>query len=42
MVDSISDVVILNTDAPDYIDVDQLDSAAAIYYCNALALMKLR
>ncbi len=29
------------TDAPDFIRKDKLDSAAAVYYNNTLALIKL-
>ena len=42
MVDSTSDMVILDVGALDYISMDPEKSAAATYYCNTLALMKLR
>ena len=43
MVDSTSDnAIISNTDALDYTDLNQKDSAADTYYRNMVALMKLR
>ena len=38
MVDSTADIVDANTDAPDFIRMDQLDGA----FTNMLALIKLR
>ena len=42
MVDSTTNIVTANTDAPDFIRMDQLDRAAEISYSNILALIKLR
>ncbi len=42
MVDLTSNLTSVNTDAPDYIDMDQLDSTATIFYSNMFALIKLR
>ena len=42
MVDTTADIVAANTDAPDFIRTDQLDSAAQISFANMLALLKLR
>ena len=42
MVDSTTNIVSANTDAPDFIRMDQLDSAADIWSNNMLALIKLR
>ena len=42
MVDSTADIVTANTNAPDFIRMDQLNSAAEVWSNNMLALMKLR
>ena len=42
MVDSTTNIVTANTNAPDFIRIDQLDSAAEIWFSNILALIKLR
>ena len=42
MVDSTSVTVISSNDAPDYIPLDQFDKTTAIFYLNALALIKMR
>ena len=42
MVDSTTNSVAANTDAPDFARMDQLDSAAQIWSSNMLALIKLR
>ncbi len=42
MVDSTSVMDILGVSAPDYFDMEQVDSAASMYFGNALALIKLR
>ena len=42
MVDSTTDTGTVNTDAPDFIRMDQIDSAAEIWYSNMLALIKLK
>ena len=42
MVDSTTNIVTANTDAPDCPRIDKLDSAADIWYSNILALIKLR
>ena len=42
MVDSTADILTVNTDAPDIIRMDQLDSAAEVWSNNMLALIKLR
>ena len=42
MVDSTTNIVTANSDSPDCTHLDQLDSAAEIWYCNILSLIKLR
>ena len=42
MVDSTTTVTFNNTDAPDFIRMDQLDSAAEVWFSNILALIKLK
>ena len=42
MVDSTTKIVTANTDAPEFTRIDQLDSAAKIWYSNIMALIKLR
>ena len=42
MVDSTADIVTANTDAQNFIRMDQLDSAAEVWSNNMLALIKLR
>ena len=42
MVDSTTAMVISNTDAPQVVPIDDINTFTMIYFGNALALMKLR